>query len=186
MVPDNAPKPLLEPRLSARRLITVTGTDRPGLIAAISGVLAQAGADLEDISMTRLSGNFAMIVLARGGDPAHLNAQLTRVGAELGLFIHVEQAVENPQEPEARAFVSAVGPNRVGIVASLSRVLANHGVCIVEMTTRLLEKTEVAVYMVRIEATMPDNWNALEQELADTGRSLGIEVRLEAMERSDL
>ena len=51
-----------------RRLLTITGTDRPGLIAAVSGVLAEQGADIEDISMTRLSGNFAMILVARGGN----------------------------------------------------------------------------------------------------------------------
>lgn len=186
MAPDNAPKPQLGPKSLGRRLITVTGTDRPGLIAAISGVLAQAQADLEDISMTRLSGNFSMILLARGGDEAQLNAQLARVGSELGLYIHVNHAVENYQEQQPEAYISAVGPNRIGIVATLSKVLAAHGVNITEMSTRLLEKTEVPVYLVRIEATLPDNWDALALDLKETASKLGIEIRLEPMERSDL
>jgi len=59
-----------------RRLLTVTGPDRPGLIAAISGIMAAGNADLEDISMTRLSGNFAMIVVARGGEEQALRERL--------------------------------------------------------------------------------------------------------------
>ena len=46
---------------------------------------------------------------------------------------------------EATHFISAAGPNRVGIVATLSRVLADHGANITEMSTRLLERTRVPV-----------------------------------------
>ena len=169
-----------------RRLITVTGPDRPGLIAAISRVLADAGADLEDISMTRLSGNFAMILVARHGDEAPIREGLDDASRRLGLFIHVEPSVETPEEQEANGFVSAVGPNRIGIVAAVSKVLADHGANILEMNTRLLEKTEVPVYFVRIEALIPKEWDALARELCAVGAQLGIEVRLEPLEQSEL
>lgn len=170
-----------------RRLLTVTGPDRPGIIAAISGALAKEGVDIEDISMTRLSGNFAMMLVARGGEESTIREHLERVGRALGLFIHLEPSVEPGEEPEANGFVFAVGPNRIGIVAALSKTLADHGANIVEMTTRLLDKTEVPVYLVRVEATIvQDRWEALERDLAAAGQALGAEIRFEPMERSDL
>lgn len=169
-----------------RRLLTVTGFDRPGIIAAVSEVLAEEGADIEDVSMTRLAGNFAMMLVAKGGEEARLRQRLEEVARRLGLFIHLEPAAEVREVEEANGFVFAAGPNRIGIVATLSRILANHGANITEMTTRLLERTAVPVYLVRMEATIPGDWEELSQELKAAGERLGIEVRLEPLERADL
>lgn len=169
-----------------RRLITVTGADRPGLIAAVSEVLAAAGADLEDVTMTRLEGNFATILVARGGHGEQLERELQRVAGELRLHAHVEPAVEHVEDEEPDCYISAAGPNRVGIVASISRVLARHQANIIEMSTRLLEKTQVPVYLVRIEARSAGDTGALQAELTGLGKELGIEVRFEMLERTDL
>jgi predicted amino acid-binding ACT domain protein len=116
-----------------------------------------------------------------------LRPQLEEVGRRMGLFVHLEPSVEVRAEDEPNGFVFAAGPNRVGIVAALSKTLAEHGANITEMSTRLLERTEVPVYLVRIEATIPaDRWEALERTLAVVGCGLGTEVRLESLERADL
>ena len=39
--------------------ITVVGHDRPGIIAEVTGALADLGGNLEDSSMTLLRGHFA-------------------------------------------------------------------------------------------------------------------------------
>lgn len=168
-----------------RRLITVTGPDRPGLVAAVSRVLSEEGSDIEDVSMTRLSGNFATMLLARGGDFEKLYQRLHEIGCEHRLHIHIESAVESGDEPDANGYVSAIGPNRVGIVALLSDILARHQANITEMTTRLLSRTEVPVYLVRIEAVIPGDLEALQEDLAAAATSLGVEIRLESMERAD-
>lgn len=173
------------PSPSPRWIITVTGADRAGLVAAVSGILADEGADIEDVSMTRLSGNFATMLLARGGDLARLREKFAALAKEKNLLIHVEHAEEELREEEANCFVSAIGPNRVGIVAAISSVLASHDVNIVEMTTKLLSRTAVPVYMVRIEAVAAGNWDALKTALQIAAKDLGIEVRLEALERTD-
>ena len=43
--------------------ITITGKDRPGIIAALTAAVFKVGGNLEDASMTILEGEFAMIVL---------------------------------------------------------------------------------------------------------------------------
>jgi glycine cleavage system transcriptional repressor len=169
-----------------RRILTFTGPDGPGLIAAISCILAEQGADIEDVSMTRLSGNFALMMLERGGDEARIRPRLEEVARTFSLRCHIEPAVEECEHEEANGFISAIGPNRVGIVAAISRVLALCGANVIEMTTRLLEKTEVPVYMVRIETAVPGEWTQLEENLTKAGSELGIEVRLERIEHEDL
>jgi glycine cleavage system transcriptional repressor len=168
-------------------LLTVTGPDRPGIIAAISGVLAAEGVDIEDVSMTRLSGNFAMMLLARGGARESIRQRLEEAAASVGVKIHLEESAAPEAVPEeANVFVSAAGPNRVGIVAALSQLLAAQGANIHEMTTRLLHKTRVPVYLVRIEARFDGDWNALRDALTEAGRTMGVEVRLDPLERADL
>lgn len=168
-------------------LITVTGTDGPGLVAAISEVIAGQGADIEDVTMTRLSGNFAAMLVARGGDHVRLAAELAECGRSHGLFVHVEPAIqERPVMDEANVYVNAAGPNKVGIVAALSRVLAAHCANITEMSTRLLSRTEVPTYLVRIEACAQNDLASLSNDLFQTGKQIGIDVRVEPLERTDL
>jgi len=169
-----------------RRLITVTGPDRPGLVAAVSRVLAEEEVDIEDISMTRLSANFATMLLARGGDEQRLAARLSDVADQSGLHIHVEPAVEHGTEPEPDCYISAIGPNRTGIVAAISSALAAEQTNILEMTTRLLERTQVPVYLVRIEAASgPGGLDALRGILEEVARALAIEIRIEPIDNTD-
>ncbi len=136
--------------------------------------------------MTRLEGNFTMILLARGGDETRIRSGLERVASGENLSIHVENAVPRAKEPEPDLFVQALGPNRTGIVARLSRVLSDHGANIVEMTTRLLDDTEVPTYLVRIEAVSGPNAASLRADLESAGRELGVEVRATPLESADL
>ncbi len=45
--------------------ITAIGKDRPGIVAGVSKALYDLGTNIEDSSMTILSGEFAMIPRAR-------------------------------------------------------------------------------------------------------------------------
>lgn len=45
-----------------KAIITVIGRDKPGIIAAVSGLLADLSVNIEDISQTIMSGNFTMIM----------------------------------------------------------------------------------------------------------------------------
>ena len=47
-----------------KAILTVIGKDKQGIIAKVSGVLYEAGANIEDISQTLMSEYFVMIMLA--------------------------------------------------------------------------------------------------------------------------
>ena len=46
--------------------VTVIGHDRPGIIADVTGRLADLGINLEDSTMTLLRGHFAMTLVCAG------------------------------------------------------------------------------------------------------------------------
>ncbi len=48
--------------------VSAVGVDRPGIVAAVTGVLVEQGCNLEDTSMSILRGHFAMMLLVAGPD----------------------------------------------------------------------------------------------------------------------
>lgn len=77
-----------------RCVISVLGKDRAGIVAAISGVLADKGANIDDISQTILDDIFSMTMLVRL-DPeiADFNTvqeALTLTGESLGVQVIIQ------------------------------------------------------------------------------------------------
>lgn len=74
-------------------VITVVGQDKVGILAKVSTVCAQAGANIEEVTQSILRGTFAMIMIAEmpeGGNEYHdLAQQLREAGEELGVDVHV-------------------------------------------------------------------------------------------------
>ena len=47
-----------------RLIVSVFGVDHPGIVAAVSQILAEAGCSIVDINQTVVSGKFAMVIIA--------------------------------------------------------------------------------------------------------------------------
>jgi ACT domain-containing protein len=79
---------------SKRIIVTVIGEDRVGIIATVSTVLAEARANIIDISQTTLQEFFAMIMMA-DIDKAivpfdEIKARLNAKGREIGVRIDAQ------------------------------------------------------------------------------------------------
>lgn len=76
-------------------ILSVLGEDRIGLVAAISRVLADAGANIEDIRQTIISGVFSMTMLVTVDEEAtpfdELQARLIAVGEEIGVQVTLQR-----------------------------------------------------------------------------------------------
>ena len=70
-------------------VVTAVGPDRSGIVSELSGIIHQAGANLEDSRMAALGGEFAVLLLASGEDAAleRLTRVLADSQAKLGLHI---------------------------------------------------------------------------------------------------
>ena len=163
--------------------ITVIGHDRPGIIADATGALAALGGNLEDSSMTILRGHFAMMLLVSAPVPvADVNAALAPLTAEGTLLVTVREV---PEESAAEAMgggyvLTVRGADRPGIVAAVTRVVADAGGNITDLTTRLAGELYLLVAEVDLPASAPVP--ALTDRLRAAGAALGVEVALHPAE----
>src|SRR5262245_52544002 len=113
--------------------VTAVGADRPGIVAAVTGVLMDQGCNLEDTSMTILRGHFAMMLVVdkpASVAVAALEAALAAPAGALGLVITVwpiddpvaDEGGAGPGEGDAWT-VSVYGADRPGIVHGVAALL---------------------------------------------------------------
>src|SRR6202011_5294653 len=108
--------------------MSAIGSDRPGIVAAVTGVLVEVGCNLEDTSMSILRGHFAMMLVV--ATPAELTASaleaaLGPVAAEFDLVLVVRPIDDDvPRPTTVTAWtVSVYGVDRPGIVHRVATVL---------------------------------------------------------------
>lgn len=79
-----------------RAVVTVTGSDRRGIIAKVSGFLYERNVNIEDISQTILGDQFAMIMMVDTSESkvkfAELAAQLAQMGEKIGMSVRLQHA----------------------------------------------------------------------------------------------
>ena len=79
-----------------RQVVTVTGSDRRGIIAKVSGFLYERNVNIEDISQTILGDQFAMIMMVDTSESkvefAELAAQLAQMGEKIGMSVRLQHA----------------------------------------------------------------------------------------------
>lgn len=77
-----------------RAVVTVTGKDKKGIIAKVSGFLAERGANIEDISQTILGEYFAMIMIADLSEAKEelsvLAQECAELGKQIGMSIYLQ------------------------------------------------------------------------------------------------
>lgn len=86
--------PNTEAASSNRAIITVLGSDRPGIVASVTAELADREANILDISQTILQGIFTMTMLVDLGDSvdfAELKGTLDSLSEKLGVQITLQR-----------------------------------------------------------------------------------------------
>lgn len=83
------------PGSSDRMIISVFGIDHPGIVAAVSQILAEANCSIVDINQTVVQGKFAMVIIANASraheSAADLKERLRHEGEKLGVRIYAQR-----------------------------------------------------------------------------------------------
>jgi len=78
-----------------RLIVSVFGVDHPGIVAAVSQILAEARCSIIDINQTVVQGKFAMVIVAdisRAGESvAALKDRFRGEGERLGVHIYAQR-----------------------------------------------------------------------------------------------
>jgi ACT domain-containing protein len=78
-----------------RLVVSVFGVDHPGIVAAVSQVLAEAGCSIADINQTVVQGKFAMVIIADISQAREsvtaLKDRFRKEGERLGVRIYAQR-----------------------------------------------------------------------------------------------
>ena len=157
--------------------VSIVGPDGLGIIAAVTGVLADLDGNIEDSSMTLLRGHFAMtLIVSVPTDQKRLESALDEVTRPRGILASVREVTADHSETVdgSHHLLRVHGGDRPGIVSALTGVVAGHGGNITDLTTRLAGD----LYVVVAEFDLPASGDLvdLDRDLATTAAALGVEV----------
>ena len=166
-------------------ILTLVGTDRPGLVSQISDQLAAHGGSWTESRLAHLAGQFTGIVVADvpSGAVDVLRQALSALGdADLSVVLH--RPTPAPPVQDAPLVLTLVCQDRPGIIRDITRVLAAAQVNIEELTTDVLSGSFSGEAMFRAEARLrlPAGGDAqfLRRELEKLGNELMVDIELTA------
>lgn len=166
-------------------VLTLIGRDRPGLVSAISDIVTAGGGNWLDTRMASLSGHFAGILLVDApADRADALVTALRTLETQGLRLVIETSGEAPAPAEGLLTLDLLGLDRPGIVRDISRVLAAHGVSIVELETERLTASFSGEAMFKARAALQPpaglDRDALRRAIEALANELMVDLTLDA------
>ena len=167
-------------------VMTVIGSDRPGLVELVAKVIADHGGNWLESRMSRLGGEFAGIIRVEipAGAEAALTAALTKLG-EQGLTVVTCTGKGEGTGGMARhlAVLDLVGLDRPGIVREISQALARRDANVEELTTSC-ESAAMSgemLFKATVKISLPEggDLSAIRSDLEEIAASLLVDVSLE-------
>lgn len=174
--------------------VTAIGRDRPGIVAALTGVLVAHRVSIADSQMGLLGGRFSMILVVEppeAVDPDLLLEDLRRIADDLELDVIQLHQVSDPETGETEDpthLLTVYGIDHPGIVHAVTTELARRRVSITDLSTRRVEEEgEDPLYAMMLEVAVPGELGdddvadaldrvAREQDLDVVVRRLGAEA----------
>lgn len=168
-----------------RFAITVVGADRPGIVAGVTGALYRLGCNIADSRCAMLASEFAMILIISRQElltEAQLQQELVPVCNHLGLTLSIRQLSGKEQErnrPDGELCqITVYGADQPGIVYRVTNKLADHQVNILDLQTRLAGTEQEPVYIMLLEAALPEDTSVETVETMLTGLKDELKVEI--------
>lgn len=166
-------------------VVTAVGPDRPGLVRELAGHIRKLGGNIEDTRMSKLGGEFAVLVLVTG-DPAaldELKASSSQLESGLGVTCFFRDTTALRSGDASLFLFRASGLDHPGIVESVTDVLAARSINVTSFTSWIENAplTGTPVFVIEAEVDVPpeaDHQDLL-SGLADACARENLEFSLE-------
>jgi glycine cleavage system transcriptional repressor len=139
-------------------VLTAIGTDRPGIVAELTQLLAERGANVADSRMAVLGGEFALMALVSGA-PEQIGSVRDSVG-RLAQKMGLQMIVKETESPEAhragrvRSYAVQVHAlDHPGIVHSVAEALRELGGNVVSLDTTAYQAAITGAPLFRMSLT---------------------------------
>lgn len=161
-------------------VLTVIGDDRPGLVEALSNVVADHHGNWSESRMAHLADKFAGIVTVEV--PKDNEASLIKALQELstvGLKVSVESANSRAASGEV-VVLSVMGNDRTGIIREVSRTLSGLGANVIDLNSYCepAPMSSEMLFKAELEIALPSSTSLEELEKAVEAISSDLMVEL--------
>jgi len=169
--------------------VFVLGPDRPGIIAIVSKTLFEHGCNLEDVSQTILQEAFVGIFIGTIEKTCSEDAILSALRSAVepkGLTAHLNLLRPTTEhQPVSESFViTTIGPDRPGLVAGITEILAAHAVNITNLKAvfRGTQNPQHNVMIYEIDIPPGIDQKAFRDALYARAGALGLDISLQHRE----
>jgi len=171
-----------------KQIVTVIGSDSPGILAAVSGIIFDAGGNIEDISQTILQNEFAgifIITMPEGYKLTDLEKKFQDAlyPKDLQFYIKsIEHSSAFSDQPQSQPFViTTTGPDRTGLVAGITSIIAGLGVNITNFRAIFRGGDNPKDNIMFYEVDVPNNISHVKfaEDLRSYARGLSLDINIQ-------
>ncbi|MBA4148700.1 MAG: glycine cleavage system protein R [Verrucomicrobia bacterium] len=166
-------------------VMTVIGTDRPGLVEMLADLVASHGGNWLESRLSHLGGQFAGMLRVQIPEErvAALSGELKNLSAR-GLTVVIQSDVAAAEEKSrSTAILELVGSDRPGIVQQISSALAGKGINVEELDTELVSAPMSGEMLFKAHARLhipaSCSLSELRSELEKIAQDLFVDVSLQ-------
>lgn len=164
-------------------ILTVAGSDRPGLVAAVADIVDAHGGNWESSQLAELAGVFAGVIQVSVA-PERENELQEALRTLVGLLtVSVHTGADAQTAAEQPITLQVLGNDRPGIVREVSAVLRAHELSIQDMTTETRDAAMAGgrLFEASVAATVPASADlaALRADLERLTAELQVDITLE-------
>lgn len=162
-------------------VISVMAKDRPGIVAEVTAGISTLGGNLADLRESVLCGYFTMILIA--GFPSGISLQEVEsalsaaTASKVTVTLHEDGELTEIDTTENTYVLSAVGRDRVGLVAQVSRFCFDRGVNILDLASHV--EDDQYTMMLQIDLSRVPAIEVFKEEMTAFGEESGLNLVLQ-------
>ena len=169
-------------------ILSVLGHDRPGIVAAVTGILFELNCNIENVSQTILQTEFSgsfIVTLPTDLSLEDLREEFIVKLTPMELHVHIEPLEKKETAITTRAsepfVITTKGPDRQGLVAGISEVIAEYGVNITNLQAVFKGGDEPGDNIMIYEVDIPIDIDqpALYRDLRQKAKALALEISIQ-------
>ena len=162
-------------------IISAIGSDRPGIVSELSGVITSHGGNVEESRMSRLGSDFAIIMLVTVAPD--LEESLKVALKSITELTITTKPTNFSQVGDGRQFqIDLSGADNEGIVKVLSKYLAEKSINILEMETHTSQApvSGTPIFSLNAFVSIPNDVEEklIQADLSQIAQDLGVEIQL--------
>ena len=162
-------------------IITAIGSDRPGIVSELSGIISTHGGNVEESRMSRLGSDFAIIMLVSVSTDWEESLEVALQSIN-DLTISTKPTKIRELGDNKKYKINLNGADNEGIVKVLSKYLAENSINILEMETHISQApiSGTPLFNLNASVSIPKDVEekGIQSDLSQISQKLGVEIEL--------